>query len=164
MSGWRERQAKKVEAEKTAHLELNEINFPSLSANSWNDHSATLNTKKLTKSFASLAREWNDHAEQEKLREDIEREKKIIEDHEREQIRKRRSTMYNFGNAHAREEDTYYEMAEDDYLPQSSDKMTDDWRTISKKIRKVRAPVFECPIEPPIQEEETAWGQTDPYE
>lgn len=164
MSTWRERQAQKVEAEKTKHLEVNEINFPSLTSNDWTEQAKT-GSKKTVKSFASLAKEWNDHAEQEKVRTDAETERRRIEEYEREQIRKRRGG-YNFGNSHAREEDTYYETADDEYIPESTADTSEDWRTISKKVRKPRTTfdsvAFQPP--PPISEDETVWDQQDHYE
>lgn len=160
MATWRERQAKKAVEEKNKNLELNEINFPSLSTSGWDDGSKTGVAKKHTKSFASLAKEWNEHAEKAKIQVDAEEEQRRIEEYEREQIRKRRgASNYNFGTSHAREEDTYYESTEDDYIPEPNANTSEDWRTISKKTRKPRSKfdsaVFEPP--PPIQEEETAW-------
>jgi hypothetical protein len=163
MSGWRERQAKKVEEEKTRHLEVNEINFPSLTSNDWSEQPKS-GSKKPIKSFASLAKEWSEHAEQVKMRTDVETEQRRIEEYEREQIRKRRGA-YNFGSSHAREEDTYYETADDEYLPESNADTSEDWRTIAKKVRKPRTTNFNSVVfqPPPPQEDETVWEQ-DPYE
>lgn len=164
MSGWRERQAKKVEAGKTKSIELNEINFPSLTAGAWSETPKT-EPKKTGKSFASLAKEWNEHAEQEKIRSDAKEEQRRIEQYEIQQIRKRHATAYNFGSSHAREEDTYYETQDDEYIPDHTPDTSVDWRTISKKVRKTRtnfnSPAFQP--QPSIQEDETPWND-EPYE
>jgi hypothetical protein len=161
MSGWRQRETKKAEAEKTKHLELNEINFPSLSASGWDEPSKTSSVKKTpTRSFASLAVEWNAQAEEEKIRKDAEDEKRRIEEYEREQIRKRRGG-YNFGTSHAREEDTYYETADDEYIQHATADTADDWQTISKKVRKPPTHFDSVVFHPPqtLPEDETQWDQ-----
>lgn len=153
MSGWRERNAKK----ETPRIEVNEINFPSLTTSTWEEKKEPV--KKATKSFASLAKEWNEHAEQEKVCSEMQEERRRIEEYEREQIRKRRETLYNceFGNSHARTEDTYYENQDDEYIVSPPE----DWKTISKKVRKPRSHVFQPP---PQIEEDTTWGDDDDYE
>ena len=157
MSTWRQRQAKKEEAERNKNIELNEINFPSLSSDGWQE-----NRKKKSipaKSFASLAVEWNQHAEEEKQREELEKERQRIEQHELELLRKIRNRGgYAFGTSHAREEDTYYESDNQEYPADTSD----NWRTVSKPVRKPRNTfenaMFRAPTPPPSEEQESVWN------
>ena len=162
MSSWRERQAKKNEIASQKKVEINEINFPSLTVNAW-EPPKTGAKKHSYKSFASLAKEWNEQTEQEKIQMDAEEQRLRIEEFERQEIRKRRGA-YNFGTSHAREEDTYYETMDDEYIPESDDvPHSDDWQTVSKKVKKQRSTfdsiAFQEPTAP--QEHETAW---DDYE
>lgn len=157
MATWRERQAKKLEAKPV--VEVNEITFPSLNTqDGWSEE----RTKKqeYKKSFASLAKDWSESAEIEKQRATLQEEKRKIEEAELEMFRKlryRREYEHGLGTSHARDEDTYYDNNdEEDY--QTAD-TSDDWRTVSKKIRKpVRNVLFR---EPPQEEPESVWTGVD---
>lgn len=154
---WRERQAERADAEKTKHIEKNEINFPSLNANSWGEApKKSLKDGRKHKTFAMLAVEWNRQEEEEKAQEEIERERRRIEEAEIQEIRRRHG--YWFGNAHAREEDTYY-----DDVPEENEKKVsneDDWRVIAKKARKPKPQAIFRPPTPDEQcvEEDTVWN------
>jgi hypothetical protein len=164
MSTWRQRQAKKEEAERNKDIELNEINFPSLSSDGW----STQEKKKKqfpAKSFASLAVEWNQHTEEEKQREELEKEQRRIEEHELEVLRKIRNRgMYAFGTSHAREEDTYYESdnQEDRYEEPETADNSENWRTVSKPVRKPKNTfenvMFRAPTLPPPEEQDSVWN------
>jgi hypothetical protein len=150
---WRERQK---QAEKP-NIEINEINFPSMNSESWETQEKK---KKVTfKSFASLAKEWNEKAEEEKQRALLEEEERRKQ--EARVVRNYRP-LYSFGTSHAREEDTYYETEETDEQYAKTADTSDDWRTVSKKIRKTKSvfeqQMFRPPTPPPPEEQESVWN------
>lgn len=169
MAGWRERQAKKLESKPA--VEVNDITFPPLTTeNGWTDDAKTKKPV-LKKSFASLARDWNESAEIEKQRAALEEERRRMDEAERERIRKLH--RYNIGTWHARDEDTYYDDGhqiayyddgtEYEYPGDTqTDDTVNDWETVSKKVRKpARNVMFEEPVQ---EEQETVWNTSDDQE
>lgn len=167
MSTWHEKLANRkqdqLDAERKKKVEVNDISFPSLGAagSAWDTVEATVIAEK--PKLASLLVEWDARA-----REDEQRKADAAA---ADEVKKQ---MYNynhshslyrsFGNAHSREEDTYYEDDYDEAPPIPTADSSTDWRTIDRPIRKPKKTAIEKMMEPEFQEmpiEESSVWQTE---
>jgi hypothetical protein len=161
-----ERRKASEETERMKNLQVNEINFPSLAPSEW---TTVVPKKKWERSsFASLAETWSAKEEQDRKQREEEEAVARRELMELEAIRRRRRNLsYNFGSAHSRTEDTYYEEYDDNN--HNDTPKVEDWTTVAKKPRKERSqfdysherpptPVEHSDVWDDRAYEDTAWG------
>jgi hypothetical protein len=165
-----ERRKAEEESTRMKNLQVNEINFPTtLGSSEWTAVPTTRKWGHTT--FAALAETWSSKEEEERKRREDEEYASRRELAEIEEIRRRRRNLsYNFGTAHSRREDTYYEDCEDDEPREREMPPRDDWTTVTKKPKKERSqldysyserpttPVENSNVWDDRAYEDTAWG------
>jgi hypothetical protein len=158
----------KKNEERIKKYEVNDLTFPSLATGDvWSSAPAggaggprTMPLTDNTRSFATLAKNWSNKEETDRL----EKERLVREAAEERRTGESSSRRFFnhsiFGASRSREDDTYYEEEYSNTYPPTETVIDDGWRTQERKVRRRREdrPMYDTAV----NEDLNTWDQAPP--